>query len=460
MEPMRIAWFSPLPPNRSGIAAYCAELLPRLTGHHIEAFVEDGAGQDAPARVPPIEGVTIRGAHDFPWRHARRPYDVIVYHVGNDASHDYLWPYMVRYHGLVILHDGQLHQARARALIRQRREADFRAEFAYCVPEAPPAAADIVVAGLGATLCYFWPMVHVPVQAARVVAVHNRWLASELGAQFAGADIRRIRMGVADPLAGVRVPASAIRARHGIPDGAVVFASFGRVTPEKGLSAVLRVLAQVAPSLPSLRLLTVGGPAAHYDLMAEAREQGVADRVVGAGYVADEDLAGYLNAVDVCLNLRWPTGRETSAAWLRCVAAGKPTVITDLAHTTDVPSLDLRSMSNVCTLPGAHEPVCVHVDLEDEANMLRLALRRLTEDAGLRARMGNAARRYWEAEGTTGLMARDYEGALEATRIAADPILPARWPAHLRADGTATARRVADEVGVPFPLDLPADGRI
>jgi hypothetical protein len=111
-------------------------------------------------------------------------------------------------------------------------------------------------------------------------------------------------------------------------------------------------------------------------------------------------------------------------------------------------------------LPGAHEPVCVHVDLEDEANMLRLALRRLTEDAGLRARMGNAARRYWEAEGTTGLMARDYEGALEATRIAADPILPARWPAHLRADGTATARRVADEVGVPFPLDLPADGRI
>jgi glycosyltransferase involved in cell wall biosynthesis len=460
MEPMRIAWFSPLPPNRSGIAAYCAELLPQVTGHDIEAFVDDGAEQDAPSRVLPIEGVTIRGAHDFPWRHARRPYDVIVYHVGNDASHDYLWPYMVRYHGLVILHDGQLHQARARALIRQRREADFRAEFAYCVPEAPPAAADIVVAGLGATLCYFWPMVHVPVQAARVVAVHNRWLASELGAQFAGADIRRIRMGVADPLAGVRVPASAIRARHGIPDGAVVFASFGRVTPEKGLSAVLRVLAQVAPSLPSLRLLTVGGPAAHYDLMAEAREQGVADRVVGAGYVADEDLAGYLNAVDVCLNLRWPTGRETSAAWLRCVAAGKPTVITDLAHTTDVPSLDLRSMSNVCTLPGAHEPVCVHVDLEDEANMLRLALRRLTEDAGLRARMGNAARRYWEAEGTTGLMARDYEGALEATRIAADPILPARWPAHLRADGTATARRVADEVGVPFPLDLPADGRI
>jgi glycosyltransferase involved in cell wall biosynthesis len=456
---MRIAWFSPLPPNRSGIAAYCAELLPRLTGHDIEAFVDGGEGRDGPARVARLEGVAVCGAHEFPWRHARLPYDVIVYHVGNDTSHDYLWPYMVRYHGLVVLHDGQLHQARANALIRQRREDDFKAEFAYCFPEAPPAAADIVVAGLGATLCYLWPMVHVPVEAARVVAVHNRWLARELGAQFPGARIRRIRMGVADSLAGVRVPASEIRARHGIPDGAVVFASFGRVTPEKGLSAVLRVLAQVAPSLPALRLLTVGGPAGHYDLMAEAREQGVADRVVEAGYVADEDLASYLNAVDACLNLRWPTGRETSAAWLRCAAAGKPTIVTDLAHTTDVPSLDLRSMATACTLPGAHEPVCVHVALDDEVNMLRLALRKLTEDAGLRARLGGAARRYWGAEGTIELMARDYEDTLTAARMTAGPARPARWPAHLRADGTATARRLAAEVGVPFPLDLPADAR-
>ena len=136
---MRIAWFSPLPPNRSGIAAYSAELLPRLAAHEIEAFIDDSGGQDAPARIAPVEGATIRGAHDFPWRHARQPYDAVVYHVGNDASHDYLWPYMVRYPGLVVLHDGQLHQARAQALIRQHREADFRAEFTYCHPEASPA---------------------------------------------------------------------------------------------------------------------------------------------------------------------------------------------------------------------------------------------------------------------------------------------------------------------------------
>ena len=170
-----------------------------------------------------------------------------MYHVGNDACHDYLWPCMVRYPGLVVLHDGQLHQARAQALIRQKREADFRAEFAYCHPDASPLLADLVVAGLGGTLCYFWPMVQVPVQAARVVAVHSAYLARDLAAQFPGADIRHVHMGVPDPLASVTAPAAEIRRRHGIPDDAVVFGSFGRVTPEKGLSAVLRGLAQVAP---------------------------------------------------------------------------------------------------------------------------------------------------------------------------------------------------------------------
>jgi glycosyltransferase involved in cell wall biosynthesis len=457
---MRIAWFSPLPPNRSGIAAYCAELLPRLAGHEIEAFADDSTGPDAAGRVAAIDGVTVRGAHDFPWRQARRPFDVVVYHVGNDASHDYLWPYMVRYPGLVVLHDAQLHQSRAQALIRQRREADFRAEFTYSNPGASPMLADLVVAGLGGTLCYLWPMVHVPVQSAKLVAVHNPFLARQLADEFPGARIRHLHMGVPDPLAAVRTPAGEVRRRHGIGDEAVVFGSFGRVTPEKGLSAVLRALAQVAASLPSIRLLVVGGSAPYFDLMAEAIGLGVADRVIEVGYVPDDALPDYVNAVDVCLNLRWPTGRETSAAWLRCVAAGKPTVVTDLVHTTDVPSLDLRSMKVACSLPGAHEPVCVHVELIDEVNMLRLAFRRLTEDAGARARLGSAARRHWETQGTLELMARDYEDLLEAARVAADPVLPAGWPAHLRADGTSVARALAAEVGVPFPFDPPVPGRV
>ena len=39
IHPMRIAWLSPLPPARSGIAAYSAGLVPQLApAHAIDCF--------------------------------------------------------------------------------------------------------------------------------------------------------------------------------------------------------------------------------------------------------------------------------------------------------------------------------------------------------------------------------------------------------------------------------------
>ena len=52
------------------------------------------------------------------------------------------------------------------------------------------------------------------------------------------------------------------------------------------------------------------------------------------------------------------------------------------------------------------------------------------------------------------------EELIDAARVAADPVVPAGWPDHLRADGTATARRLVAGMGVPFPFDPPAAGRL
>src|SRR6185369_3923083 len=110
---MRVAWFSPLPPVRSGIAAYSASLIPRL------------------AAIGAIDAFAEANAHDFVWMHRRVPYDLVVYHLGNASCHDYIWAYLVRYPGLVVVHDPRLHHARARQLLGADRAADYRREFAY-----------------------------------------------------------------------------------------------------------------------------------------------------------------------------------------------------------------------------------------------------------------------------------------------------------------------------------------
>src|SRR5262245_54088784 len=139
--PSRIAWFSPLPPERSGIAAYSAELVPALRrDFDIDLYPEPAA-------------------HDFLWRHRQSPYALTVFQLGNAPCHDYMWAYMVRYPGLVVLHDARLHHARARQLLsadpRDPRDREplrahrYRSEFRYAHPSAPAGVEEYAIQGLG-----------------------------------------------------------------------------------------------------------------------------------------------------------------------------------------------------------------------------------------------------------------------------------------------------------------------
>jgi glycosyltransferase involved in cell wall biosynthesis len=297
-------------------------------------------------------------------------------------------------------------------------------------------------------------MVRIPVEAARVAAVHNRLLAQELAEQFTGADIATIRQGVGDLTAGNTGRSEALRAALGIPEDAVVLVAFGQATPEKRLSSVVKALGQlrVAGLVPEPWLVCVGATAHYYDVRRDAAAAGIGDRVLVTGYVPDGELGSYLMLADACVCLRWPTGRETSASWLRCLAAGKPTIVSDLAHLTDVPVVDPRSMATLAPIDQPAEdrdPIAFVVELTDEVQMLRLAIRRLAESRPLREDLGRAARRYWSRHQTVEIMAQDYEALLERTREATPNPHP-RWPAHLVADGTQRARAIAAHMGVPL----------
>ena len=84
-QPLKVAYFSPLPPERSGIADYSALLLPALR-ERLEVVVAKRG------RRPP------RGA------------DVALYHVGNSPeAHGWIVDALQRRPGVVVLHDFVLH---------------------------------------------------------------------------------------------------------------------------------------------------------------------------------------------------------------------------------------------------------------------------------------------------------------------------------------------------------------
>ena len=424
---MRVAWFSPLPPVRSGIAAYSAEIVPALAPDHA------------------IDCFDASNAHDFVWHARRDPYSLVVYQLGNAPCHDYMWAYLAAFPGMVVLHDARLHHARARCLLQQERFDDYRREFQYDHPDATPGFTEYAVEGLGGSIYYFWSMLRVVMRTARTVAVHNPRVADDLREAYPDVAIDTIRMGVPlaaagdTPLGAARGKPSidvsaALRTRArrelGLSDETIVFAAFGKVTAEKRIAPILQALGALVAEGRDVSLLLVGDAGEYTTLTGELARHGVADRVRVTGYVPDEAIAPHLAAADVCLCLRWPTAQETSASWLRCLAAGRATVISDLAHLVDIPA-----------------SVALRVDLLDEAASLITAMRTLAIDRVRRDQLALAGRAYWSANHTLEAMADDYRRILTLAADRPAPIADG-LPQHFLEDYSGHARRIARQFGV------------
>jgi glycosyltransferase involved in cell wall biosynthesis len=451
---VRLAWFTPLPPVTSGVAHYSLNALAGIVpAHSVDVFVASAAELSF-ARANQIQACS---AHDFVWMHQRAPYDLVVYQLGNSRCHDFTWAYLFQYPGLVVLHDAHLHHARAAYLLERGLAAEYAAELVFNHPDVPAERAGLGTAGFGGPIAYFWPMLRTVVQSARRVAVHNAWVAAGLRESFE-APVDVIRLGVDDPFAesghrDAELVRGRTRARLGLAPDAFVALAYGGVTPEKRIGEVMRAVAETRDSLPDLRLLIVGASSGAYDAEAEARAAGIADRVAITGHVRSEELPDYLLASDAALCLRWPTARETSAAWVQCIAAGLPTVITDLAHLTHIPTLEPRAWTvrHLDTGGGTPAPVAISVDLSDEASLIGRALRRLMRDATLRASLGRAARARFEAHHTLAHMADDYLRVIDVASTASAP--PAVLPPHLRPDPLRLAKALASGVGVDLRLE-------
>ena len=452
---MRLAWFSPWPPQTSGVAGRSVELTAALAaqGAGIDVFVDRRhvPARRAPDDAPAPGEVRVQSAHDFVWRHHRGQYDLAIYQLGNSTAHASIWPYLLHYPGLAVLHDAHLHHARGAALVRPESADPYRKALALDHPDVPAAVAELAVAGFGGSYVFLWPMVRSVVLASRAVGVHTRGGAAMLQAEFPDALIEYVALGSGRVDIGGEAARRDTRAALGLRDDALVFGVFGGLTADKRVPEILRAFTHVARRHPRAHLLLAGAPDGRLALPELIDGLGLASRTTLAPNLDDEPFERAIAAVDVSLNLRWPTARETSGPWLQALAASRATITFDLAHQAHLPALDPQTWLPRPSATG-DDPIAVAIDILDEAHSLVLAMDRLAGDAGLRDRLGRAARRYWEREHTVARMADDYVRLIE--RTLARPA-SAALPAGTLPDPCRPARELTLALG-PFDADRAA----
>jgi glycosyltransferase involved in cell wall biosynthesis len=401
---MKVAYFSPLPPSRSGIADYSALLLPALE------------------RLASVE--VVRPGRTRPVGDA----DVALYHIGNDPdAHAWIVDALRRRPGVVVLHDFVIHHLIAGMTIGRK---DGHAYLSAMEREAGVAGRMLGWGVLEGRVPPLWeirpqefPLAGEVLDRATGVIVHSRY--AETQAREHGYD---------GPLWRIPHPAwPAPAIEPAAVGGAPLIGCFGHLNENKRIPQLLRAFAELRRSHPGARLLLVGAEAPGFDLAGRLERLGLdTDGVIREPYVEEERLWSLIAACDACVLLRAPTMGETSGSAIRTMSLGKPLVVSDLGW--------FAELSDAVALK-------VPVGGEEEVAAIVAALEALADPA-VATRMGAAARETVEREHALETVAEQYAAALE--EAAGGGAVEA---AVLRAVAEAAAGSGADPKLVAPPLE-------
>lgn len=338
----RLAYVSPLPPEKSGIADYSAELLPDLAQYYgIDVVVDQQEISDPWIRA----NCTIRDPEWFD-QNAHR-YDRILYHFGNSSFHQHMFGLLARHPGTVVLHDFFLSGIAAHMELTGNANlawvSALYASHGYGSCKERYAATDM------AEVIWRYPANLGVLQGANGVVVHSRHsinlAESWYGATFARewAHIPLLRK------APVEINRSAARAELGLSDEDFLVCSFGMLGPTKLNHRLIDAwLASPLSQDERCQLVFVGenhpGGYGQDLLLAIKQARG---RITITGFATPEIYKLHLAAADTAVQLRTNSRGETSAAVLDCMAYGLPTIVNAHGSNAEIPADCVQALPDV-----------------------------------------------------------------------------------------------------------------
>lgn len=429
----KLAYISPLPPEKSGIADYSAELLPEL------------------ARLYEIDVIVVQDKISDPWIKANCParsvqwflenadrYERVLYHFGNSTFHQHMFELLKAVPGVVVLHDFfmsgivayrdnlglapnswglELYNSHGYAALWDRSHVQDSAEVVWKYP----CNLSVIQDGLG-----------VIVHSSHSLRLAEEWYEGD-----------SLDWAVIPLMRDSRIGEGQAREALGFDAGDFLACAFGLLGPTKLNQRLLQAWIKSGLAQDKrCHLIFVGEnhPGEYgQELLAMIKREGIADNVHVTGWVDMEVFRQYLASADVGVQLRALSRGETSAAVLDCMNYGLATVVNANGSMADLDD------AAIWKLPD---------EFSDE--QLVEALETLWRDEPRRRRLGVAAREVILRDHDPRICAGQYREAIECFyRSSAADInaLPGAMAA-LGADGfdEAALIRFADAIALGVPL--------
>lgn len=331
----KLAYFSPMPPDQSGIADYSAELLRDLTRwYDIDVVMNDTCVLSDTYVSSVCKSILVK---DFLKQVYH--YDRILYHFGNSQFHEHMFDLLKKHPGVVVLHDfflsGILHCSEYNQWRKYAWTSSLYKSHGYQSVIERYKNENV------AEVIERYPANILVLQQSLGIIVHSNH-AVEMAKNYYGTDAvndwKVIPLLKVPPLA---INGKSVRSRLELNDDAIVFCCFGMLSETKLNHRILDVwLSSPLAANKKFILVFVGLASGDYGdfINRKIQKSDFPDRIKITGWVDKNIYNDWLSIADVAIQLRAKSRGEMSAAVLDCLNNGVATIVNSHGSMTEINS--------------------------------------------------------------------------------------------------------------------------
>ena len=334
---MKIAYFSPFSPDRSGVSDFSEELV-----FGLKKYMDVDIYAKTPVHNEKITyNFSVYNINNFDGSKLSE-YDQRVYQVGNNIGyHKNVVDTFKKFPGILELHDLALHHYLAEDTFVVKKYDEYLKIMEYCHGEKGKNTAQLFLnSKIRAPWEYHGLKYAVNkhlIDMAKGVIVH-----SDLAKQY----VKGVRPNV--PIVSIPLHAPDIiddytkykvecKVKLTIPKDTIVLGSFGYATPAKRIPQILEALGNFKKQDKRNFLYYIVGAVEHMDVKQLAHKYDIGDNVRVTGFTSLDDFKIHMGACDICFNLRYPTQGESSASLHRILGLGKPVMVSAIGSFEEYP---------------------------------------------------------------------------------------------------------------------------
>lgn len=338
----KLAYFTPLKPQKTGVADYSEMLLDCIDKElfKIDIFSSFKSSKDITSK--------LKGNYDiffykkFPLLRRENNYDLVIYNMGNNYYyHDYIYEYALKYPGLVVLHDIKLGGFFCEKYLPNGEDENFLDEIQYGNGleglEAGRFILDKVKRGKELNLLYEYDYFFC-----------NRIINESLGVVVNSPYALRIVKKINDRVPAFKLPQpipeqsyyninmkkEKILEDFNIKKDTFIISTLGFISEAKGVFDVIEVFKRLLKIKKDLVLVFVG-----QDMIGIKKKlnNDLSNKVVVTGFIDDHRFYQILAVSDIVINLRKYTAGETSGALIKAMFYGRPVIVSNIGSFGDIP---------------------------------------------------------------------------------------------------------------------------